>query len=154
MGLCEPGSFWGHYALRLPCGRYHRRSRPRLWMSRRPAESVGVIDTRSHPPPLSRTPSTGAPHYACSAPPFAKGGRIHFTDFPIKKVVIARPRVDLAPANLTTETARVLELVMLPCGDVRKPAIGAAKIFSRPYATCHPAIMRSLKHVFQPSSVP
>ena len=29
-------------------------------------------------------------------------------DFPIEKIIIARPRVDLDPANLTTETARVL----------------------------------------------
>jgi hypothetical protein len=85
-----------------------------------------------------------------SAPSFAKAGRIHFIDFPIEKLVVAGPRMNLASANLTAETTRMLVWVVLPYGGVRQSAIGAAKIFGRPYATCHPAIMRSIEHVFQP----
>src|SRR3954451_24961881 len=40
-----------------------------------------------------------------STPPFAKHGRLHLVDFPIEKVVIARPRVDFCRANLTPEAA-------------------------------------------------
>src|SRR5205085_12012083 len=65
-------------------------------------------------------------------PPFPKDGRIHLVDFPTEKIVIARPRVDLARANLTAETAGMLVGVLLPCRDVRQPAAGAAKIFGRP----------------------
>src|ERR1700749_4476082 len=59
------------------------------------------------------------PRCACSVPPFAEAGRIHFIDFHIEKLVIARPRMDIAPTNLTAETARMLVFVMLPCGGVR-----------------------------------
>ena len=92
---------------------------------------------------------------ACqSLPPFPKDGRLRLVDLPIEKIIIARPRVDLGPANLTAETARMLVWMLLPCRGVRQPAIGTAKIFGRPYVACHPAIMRHTEHVFQPSSQP
>lgn len=88
-------------------------------------------------------------------PPFPEGRRLHLIDFPIEKIMVARPRVDLAPANHTAETARVLVCwVLLPCRGVRQPAIGTVKIFGRPYAACHPAIMRRIEHVFQPGTAP
>jgi hypothetical protein len=86
-------------------------------------------------------------------PPFPKDGRLRLIDFPIEEIIIARPRVDLGPANLTAETARMLVWMLLPCRGVRQPAIGTAKIFGRPYVACHPAIMRRTEHVFQPSSL-
>src|SRR5712671_8205893 len=77
-----------------------------------------------------------------STPPFPKHGRPRLVDFPVEKIIIARPRVDLAPANLTAETARMLVWMLLPCRGVRQPAVGTAKIFGRPYATCHLINMR------------
>ena len=88
-----------------------------------------------------------------SPPPFSKDGRLRLIDLPIEKIIIARPRVDLGPANLTAETAGMLVGMPLPCGGVRQPAIGTAKIFGRPYVACHPAIMRRTEHVFQPRSL-
>jgi hypothetical protein len=88
-------------------------------------------------------------------PPFPEGRRLHLIDFPIEKIIVARPRVDLAPTNHTAETARVLVgRMLLPCRGVRQPAIGTAKIFGRPYAACHPAIMRRTEYAFQPSALP
>ena len=81
---------------------------------------------------------------ACwSPPPFPKDGRLRLIDFPIEKFIIARPRVDLSPANLTAETARMLVWMLLPCRGVWEPAVGTAKIFGRPYVACHPAIMHA-----------
>jgi hypothetical protein len=82
-------------------------------------------------------------------PPFPKDGRIRLIDFPIEKIVIAGPRMDLDPANLADETAIMLVRMMFPCRGVRQPATGAAKIFDGPSVACHPAIMRSIKRVFQ-----
>src|ERR1700690_2710085 len=89
-----------------------------------------------------------------SPPPFPKDGRLRLIDFPIEELIIAGPSVDLDPANLTTETARMLVWMQLPCRGVRQPAIGTAKIFGRPYAACHFAIMRPADHVFHPRSLP
>jgi hypothetical protein len=89
-----------------------------------------------------------------SAPPFAETGRIRLVDLPIEKLVIAGPGMDLAPANLATEAAGMLVLVMFPRRGVRQPAMGAAKIFGCPNAICHPTIMRSIGRIFQRSSVP
>jgi hypothetical protein len=87
-------------------------------------------------------------------PPFPKDGRLRLIDFPIEEIVVARPRVDLDPANLTAETAGMLVWMLLPCRGVGQPAIGTVKIFGRPYVACHPATMRRTWHVFQPSSLP
>ena len=85
----------------------------------------------------------GAPGWAFwSPPPFPKDGRLRLIDFPIEKIVIAGPRVDFAPANLTAETAGMLVWMLLPCRGVREPAIGTAKIFGRPCTAGHPAFMR------------
>jgi hypothetical protein len=89
-----------------------------------------------------------------SSPSFAKDGRFHLIDLPIEKVVIARPRVHPAPANVTAECAGMLVGMMLPCRGVRQPAVGAAKIFGRPYIACHTLIMRSIERIFQRSSLP
>jgi len=52
-----------------------------------------------------------------SRPPFPKGGRTRLINFPIEKIVIARPRVDFAPANLAAESARMLVRMLFPsCG--------------------------------------
>ena len=40
-------------------------------------------------------------------------------DFPIEKIIIARPRVDFAPANLAGETARMLAWMLFPGRGVR-----------------------------------
>ena len=77
-----------------------------------------------------------------SAPPFPKHGRLRVSDFPIEKLIIARPRVDLHSANLAAETTRVLVRMLLPSRGVTQPAIGTAKIFGGPYVACHLAIMR------------
>lgn len=87
-------------------------------------------------------------------PPSPKGGRLRLINFPIEKIIIARPRVDLAPANLTSEISRLLVCMLISCRGVRHPAIGTAKIFGRPNVACHPAIMRRTEHVFQPGSLP
>ena len=52
-------------------------------------------------------------------PPFPKDRRLRLIDFPIEKIIIAGPRVDLGPANLAAETARMLVWMPLPCRDVR-----------------------------------
>jgi hypothetical protein len=54
-----------------------------------------------------------------SPPPFPKLGRLYLIDSPIEKIIIARPRVDLAPANLAAETARMLVWMLLPGRDIR-----------------------------------
>jgi hypothetical protein len=89
-----------------------------------------------------------------SAPPFAKDGRIDLIDIPIEKIVIAGPCVNLAAADLAAEAAGMLVGVMLTCRGVRQSAIGASKIFGRPYATCHAAIMRSIARAFQRGILP
>ena len=81
-----------------------------------------------------------------STPPFSKSGRLRLIDFPIEKVIIARPRVDLARANLTPEAAGILVWMLLHRCAVGQPAIGTAKIFGRPYFAFHPAIMRCTRH--------
>jgi hypothetical protein len=87
--------------------------------------------------------SLGAWDARWSSPPFPKAARHGLIDFPIEKIIIARPRVDLDPANLTTETARVLVWMLLPYRGVRQPAIGAGKMFGRPHVASHHAIMRT-----------
>ena len=74
---------------------------------------------------------TGVPR-RWSPPPFPKTARHRLIDFPIEEIIIARPRVDLGPANLTAETTRMLVWMPLPCRDVRQPAIGIAEKFGRP----------------------
>jgi hypothetical protein len=88
------------------------------------------------------------------SPPSPEGGRLHLIDFPIEKIIIARPRMDLAPANLTSEISGLLVSMLLPCRGVRHPAIGTAKIFDRPGIACHSAIMRRTERVFQPRTLP
>jgi hypothetical protein len=41
-----------------------------------------------------------------SPPPFSKDGRLRLIDLPIEKIIIARPHVDLSPANLTAENCQ------------------------------------------------
>src|SRR5882724_486502 len=92
---------------------------------------------------------------ACwSRPPFPKDGRVRLIDFPIEKIIIAGPRVDLGRANLAAETARMLAWMPLPCRDVRQPAIGAVKKFGRPYLACHPRKYPHLAGRFKPFSPP
>jgi hypothetical protein len=43
--------------------------------------------------------------------------------------------------------------MLLPRCGVRKPAVGTAKIFGRPYATCHPSNMRSSEASFKAVSL-
>lgn len=87
-------------------------------------------------------------------PSLAKDRRLSLIDFPIKEIIIAGPRMDLGPANLTAETAGMLVCLLLPYRGIRQPAIGTAKIFGRPYVACHPGIMRRTEHLFQPRSLP
>ena len=54
-----------------------------------------------------------------STPPFPKGGRPRLVDFPLEKIIIAGPRVDVGPANLAAETAGLLGEMPLPCRGVR-----------------------------------
>ena len=77
-----------------------------------------------------------------SSPPFPKNERLRLIVFPIEEIVIAGPRVDYAPANLTAEPVRMLVWMLLPRCGVREPAIGTAKIFGRPCSAGHPAFMR------------
>jgi hypothetical protein len=86
-----------------------------------------------------------------SLPPFSKHGRSGLIDFPIEKIVVARPRVDLGLANLTLETAKMLIWMLLPCRSVRQPAIGTGKIFGHPYVACHPAIMPMWRLLHRPA---
>jgi hypothetical protein len=90
----------------------------------------------------------------CIPPPFPEYGRVRLVDFPIEKIIIARPRMDFRPANLAAETARMLVWMLLLCCGVRQPAIGAAKKFGRPNVACHPAFMRRAQHKFQCSRLP
>ena len=97
-----------------------------------------------------------AGHLGCLlvTPTFPEDGRVRLIDFPIEKIIIARPCMDIGPANLAAETARMLVWMLLLCRGVRRPAIGTAKKFGRPYVACHPAIMRRAEHVFQRSNLP
>ena len=74
-----------------------------------------------------------------SAPPFPKDGRLRLLDFPAEEIMLARPGVDLDPANLAVETAGTLAWMRLPCRGVTQPAIGTAKIFDGPQGACHAA---------------
>jgi hypothetical protein len=87
-------------------------------------------------------------------PPFPEDGGIHLIDFPVEKVVMARPRVDLAAAHFASEVAGMLVGVMLPRRRIGQSAIGTAKIFGGPDAACHGAIMRSVADVFQSGRLP
>jgi hypothetical protein len=92
---------------------------------------------------------------ACgSRPPFPKHGRVRLIDFPIEKIIIAGPRVDLGPANLAAETARMLVWMPLPCRDVRQPAIGTVKKFGRPDIACHACKYPHPADRFKPFSPP
>lgn len=68
-------------------------------------------------PPAGRNRS-GFPRYpsalAGCLPPLAEHRRTRLVDLPVEEVVLARPRVDLAPAHLATEGAGMLVGVMLP----------------------------------------
>jgi hypothetical protein len=76
-------------------------------------------------------------------------------DFPVEKIIIAGPGVDLGLANLTLETAGMPVGMLLPCRGVGQPAIRTVEIFDGPYVVCcHPAIMRRNRPVFQPGTLP
>jgi hypothetical protein len=76
-------------------------------------------------------------------------------DFPVEKIVIAGPGVDLGLANLTLETAGMPVCVLLPGRSVGQPAIRTVKILDGPYVVaCHPAIMRRNRRAFQPGTLP
>src|SRR5271169_1064651 len=94
-----------------------------------------------------------ASRYSLS-PPSPKGGRLRLIDFPIEKIIIASPGVDLASANLTSEVSRLLVCMLFSGRGVRHPAIGTAKIFDGPDVAYHPATMRRTGHRFQPRSLP
>ena len=55
--------------------------------------------------------------------------------------MLARPGVDLDPANLAVETAGTLAWMRLSCRGVTQPAIGTAKIFDGPQGACHAATL-------------
>jgi hypothetical protein len=74
----------------------------------------GIIAPRRTPIFIDR----GAPALQ-SPPPFPKHGRPRLIDFPIEKIIIAGPRVDLAPANLAGETAGMLAWMLFPGRGVR-----------------------------------
>src|SRR5690242_9534295 len=87
-------------------------------------------------------------------PPFPKHGRFRLIDFPIEKIIVAGPSVNLDPANLTAETSRMLGWMLLPCRGVRQPAIGTAEVFGLPYIACHFATMLRIERAFQYSCLP
>ena len=103
--------------------------------------------TRKHRPQLT-IDCRAADYAVCavswSTPPFAKDGRFRLIHFPAEEIMVARPGVDLDPANLAAETAGTLVWVRLPRRGVTQPAIGTAKIFDGPQGACHAAtIIRS-----------
>jgi hypothetical protein len=62
--------------------------------------------------------------------------------------------MDLAHANPAFKPAGMLVLILLLGRGVIHPAIGAGKIFNRPDAVSHRAIMRRIGRVFQPKRLP
>jgi hypothetical protein len=117
---------------------FSSRTRPR----RPQSQSVSTVERAALLEAFSiRSGLTIGVENAWSAPPFPKHRRHRLIDFPLEKFIIARPRVDLHPANLAAETTGVLVWMLLPSRGVRQPAIGTAKIFGGPYVACHPAIM-------------
>src|SRR5216684_8999521 len=91
---------------------------------------------------------------ACLSLLFPKDRRLRLIDLPIEKVIKAGPGVDLGPANLTVETARMLVWMLFFCRRIIHPAVGAAEIFGRPYASGHPATMPRQSSIFQPFRLP
>jgi hypothetical protein len=92
---------------------------------------------------------------ACqSLPPFPKDGRLRLVDLPIEKIIIARPRVDFAPANFTVEAAGMPGRMLLPCRGVRQRAIGTAEIFACKKTACHGAMMLRAGRLFQSDKFP
>ena len=63
---------------------------------------------------------------------FPKDRRIRFFHLPIEQIIRARPRMDLASANLTVEAAGMLVRMLLSCRSVFHPAIGTGKKFGAP----------------------
>ena len=63
---------------------------------------------------------------------FSKDGRVRFHDLPIEEIIRAGPCMDLATANLTVETARMLVWMLLLCRSVFHPAIGTVEKFGGP----------------------
>ena len=74
-----------------------------------------------------------------SVPFLSKDGRLRLDGFPIEEVVVTGPRVDLAIANITVETAGTLVLAFLSRRGVIHPATGAGEFFDCPYAVGHAA---------------
>ena len=83
-------------------------------------------------------------------PPSAELGRHRAFRLPSVEFIRPGPCVDLAGADLAFESARMLVLMLLPCRGIIHPAIGAGKIFDRPDAVSHGAIMRRIGPGFQP----
>lgn len=54
-----------------------------------------------------------------SPPPFTEDACFRLIDLPIEKIIIAGPRVDFDPANLTAETAGMPGWMLLPRRGVR-----------------------------------
>ena len=82
-------------------------------------------------------------------PPLAEVGPLRLVDLPVEEIIIARPRVDFAPANLAVETAGMPGWMLLPCRGVRQRAIGTAEIFAREKTACHGAMMQRAGRLFQ-----
>ena len=91
-------------------------------------------------------------HVGWSRPPFSKDRRLRLVDFPVEKIIVARPCVNFDAANLAAEAAGMLGWMLLPRRGVRQPAVGTAKKFGRPYVACHKVIMRGIEHMFQSGS--
>ena len=86
---------------------------------------------------------------ARARPPFAEVGPLRLVDLPIEKIIIAGPRVDLAPANLAAETAGMPGWMLLPCRGVRQRAIRTAEIFDGKKTACHHQMMLRAERLFQ-----
>ena len=87
-------------------------------------------------------------------PPLAEVGPLRLVDLPIEKIIIARPRVDFAPANFTVEAAGMPGRMLLPCRGVRQRAIGTAEIFACKKTACHGAMMLRAGRLFQSDKFP
>jgi hypothetical protein len=89
-----------------------------------------------------------------SRPSFPEYGRLRLIDFPIEKVVIAGPGVNLDPTNLASKAAGMPGRMLLPGRGVGQTAIGAAEIFGGPNGARHGAIMQRIARIFQRCRLP
>jgi hypothetical protein len=87
-------------------------------------------------------------------PPSAELGRHRILRLPSVELIRAGPCMDLAHANPAFKPAGMLMLILLLGRGVIHPAIRAGKIFNRPDAVSHRAIMRRIGLVFQPKRLP